>query len=48
MPVKRIANSLMDMNLKELLFEVFVVFVGVFLGMQVDNRNEARKELAQE
>ncbi len=48
MLVKRIANSLMNMNLKELLFEVFVVVVGVFLAMQVDNWNEARKELAQE
>ncbi len=48
MLVKRIANSLMDMNWKELLFEVFVVVVGVVLAMQVDNWNEARKESDQE
>lgn len=48
MLVKRIAKNLMDMKWKELLFEVSVVVVGVFLAMQVDNWNEARKELDQE
>jgi hypothetical protein len=42
------SRALMDKNMKEFLVELLVVVVGVFLAIQVDNWNAARKELDQE
>ena len=48
MLIKRMSRALMDKNMKEFLVELLVVVVGVFLAIQVDNWNAARKELDQE
>jgi hypothetical protein len=48
MLIKRISKSLMNQNWKEIIVELFVVVVGVFLAIQVDNWNSARGELDHE
>jgi hypothetical protein len=48
MIIKRISQSLLSQNWKELIVELLVVIVGVFLAIQVENWNESRKESAQE
>lgn len=48
MIIKRITQKLLNQSWGELLVEILVVIVGVFLAIQVENWNEARKELVQE
>lgn len=48
MIIKRISQSLLSQNWKELIVELLVVIVGVFLAIQVENWNESRKESDQE
>ncbi len=48
MLIKRMSRALMDKELREFFVELLVVVVGVFLAIQVENWNSARKELNQE
>ncbi len=48
MIIKRISQRILNRNWRELSVEILVVVVGVFLAIQVENWNEARKERGQE
>jgi hypothetical protein len=46
--IKRISDALLSRRWRDVLVELLIVIVGVFLAIQVENWNEGRKELAQE
>lgn len=48
MMIRRMASAIRSQRWSTLAIELLVVVVGIFLGLQVDGWNEARKEAAQE
>lgn len=48
MITRRLAESLREQNWVTIVIEVLVVVVGIFLGLQVDDWNEARKDRIEE
>jgi hypothetical protein len=48
MILRRLAEAIAGQNWFIVLIEVLVVVVGIFIGLQVDDWNEARKESARE
>jgi hypothetical protein len=48
MIIKKIANAILEQNWFTVVLEVLIVVVGIFIGLQVDDWNETRKDRLRE